>query len=154
MGLFVWLPNTATTTSSCEDAKLQRSPSTENFLRLVRQEIEAVSPFALQAWNCEDTCSTASLIQAVMREELANAGIHPLCALSRPAVSPFPFYHPLSTYSRDRDLNQWCTRDDRPVCFNCNRVGYISHYFHHRWPSSPRTLYRAEDILMLTFSRP
>lgn len=144
--LFVRLPNVATTTSSCKDVQPQPPPSTENFLRLVRREIEAASPSALQVWTFEETRPTVSLIQAGMCEELANAGIQPLCALSRPAVSPVPSYHPLSTYSRDRDPNQWRTRDDRPIRFNCYGVGHISHYCHHRWPSSPRALYRAEDI--------
>lgn len=141
---FVRLPNTAAS-SSCEDVQ---PPGTENLLRLVRREIEAASPSVPPIRSYDESRPAVSLIQAVVREELANAGIRPTCSVSSPTVGNFfrpP--RPQSTYLRYRDPNLWRTHDDKPICFNCNGVGHISRHCRYRQISSPRPAYayRPED---------
>lgn len=82
---FVRLPNTAAS-SSCEDVQ---PLGAENLLRLVRRDIEAASPSVHPARSYDESSPAVSLIQAVVREELANAGIHPICSVSSPTVGNF-----------------------------------------------------------------
>lgn len=82
---FVRLHNTAAS-SSCEDVQ---PPGAENVLRLVRREIEAASPSVPPARSYDESRPAVSLIQAVVREELANAGIRPTCSVSSPTVGNF-----------------------------------------------------------------
>uniref|UniRef100_A0A6G5A3R4 Putative secreted protein n=1 Tax=Rhipicephalus microplus TaxID=6941 RepID=A0A6G5A3R4_RHIMP len=68
------LPNTAAT-SSCEDSAAPRSLAPPaNIARIVRQELEAMAPASYQP-PAQDNWATASLIQAVVRQEFDNLGV-------------------------------------------------------------------------------
>lgn len=154
-GQFVRLPNTAAT-SSCEDAhSALQSSNTDSVVRIVRREIEAASP-SFSARPSEDTQSTIALIHAVVREELANAGIQPVCSITRPPVSPAPVHRPPPTFRRYRDPAQWRTPDDKPICFHCSGVGHISRYCRYRQPSFSRSPfhYRYNDNQRQPFHAP
>lgn len=128
---FTRLPNTAAT-STCEDLRSPPVPAaSDDLVRIVRREIEAASPVPLQVGSSDDTRATVSLIQTVVRQELANAGLQTLCPVSRPDYRP-PRAPELSRgpYVRPRFQNtaEWRTSDDRPICFSCRRVGHISRH--------------------------
>lgn len=88
---FSRLPNTAAT-SSCEDLfdlpSLQPSSTTANITRIVRRELEAISPAVVPPQAPANTMATISLIQSVVRQEFANMGIGPGTSVRRPDVSP------------------------------------------------------------------
>uniref|UniRef100_L7M0E9 CCHC-type domain-containing protein n=1 Tax=Rhipicephalus pulchellus TaxID=72859 RepID=L7M0E9_RHIPC len=130
---FTRLPNTAAT-STCEDLRMEAQPipNSNDITRIVRREIEAASPAPLRALAPSDPQPTISLIQTVVRQELANAGLQTICSVHRPdAVTP-PSWNPRPYYRRpapsNRDPNAWRTPDDRPICFRCERVGHISRH--------------------------
>ncbi|KAH6946153.1 hypothetical protein HPB50_011906 [Hyalomma asiaticum] len=82
------------------------------------------------------------LLQAVVCNELANAGIQPVCSVTRPPIRPTtPFHRPPPTVRRYRDPAQWRTPDDKPICFTCSGVGHISRYCPYRQPSYFRSTY-------------
>lgn len=132
------LPNTAAT-SSCNDPPASHPPATPSLTQVIRRELEAMAPSS----HCPHTHDnmTISLIQAVVRQEIANMDIQsavrprptpttPVIASAAPRQS-FP--------SRYRNPSEWRTPDDRPICFACSRVGHISrHCRSSRWYSSPR----------------
>ena len=140
---FSRLPNTAAT-STCEDIRPPPAPAAaENIVRLVRREIEAASPVPAQA-RAPDDSHTISLIQTVVRQELANAGIQTLCPVNRPDYRPpAPPDLPRNSYARPRYRNsaEWRTSDDRPICFCCGRVGHISRHCRSSWNSQPWPTY-------------
>lgn len=151
---FARLPNTAAT-SSCEGAFFSSCPppttcntdtgtATDAVTRIVRREIEAMAPAAVQSRMTDSNLPTVSLIQAVVREEFANMGLHPVYSVSHqpvqqapapPATSAFRNEYVLSRY---RNPAEWRTPDDRPICFNCRRVGHVARYCQQRWFQFPR----------------
>lgn len=152
---FFRLPHTAAT-SSCADAATPPRPSptddlpthTDTLTTIVRREIEAMAPAIAPQYGHAQNAPTVALIQAVVREEVANLGIHPVCALTcshAPASSSTPFsrsgmpsrYDAPPRYPR-RSPNEWRTADNRPICFNCSRVGHVSRYCRYRWSSPPQ----------------
>lgn len=136
---FARLPNTAAT-STCEDSpKFTQATSSENVTRIVRRELEAMAPAAIASDGPQDNASTVSLIQAVVRQEIANLGITPVCAVrtteSSASVNQIPVY-PSRYPSRYRNPAEWRTSDDRPICFHCSRAGHIARYCRNRWSSN------------------
>lgn len=146
---FTRLPNTAAT-SSCTDPTDQSSlpPPSENVTRIVRRELEAAFPVSPQQTSWTNTAETISLIQSVVRQEIANMGLPSACSLSRPDTGPAPTprsyrsppYSARYPYSA-RNPSDWRTPDDRPICFCCGRIGHVSHHCRSRWPSPPRNTF-------------
>lgn len=127
------LPNTAAT-SSCDDS-VRPVPRCDNLTRIIRREVEAAQPVATPFPTPDPSPTTISLIQAVVRQELSNVGLHPI----QPVYSAEPFYRRPSAprfgsnYSRQRNLSEWRTLDDKPICFNCRRVGHIARHCRNHW---------------------
>ncbi|XP_077506801.1 uncharacterized protein LOC144116014 [Amblyomma americanum] len=130
------LPNTAAT-SSCEDLPTVQQPSNPaNITRIVRRELEAMTPVAFAP---QPPPATIALIQAVVHQEFANVGLNsglpyalpctptiaPLVAAASPTPATPPRYH----YRNPAD---WRTSDDRPICFTCSPVDHISRHCHSR----------------------
>lgn len=148
---FTRLPNTAAT-SSCEDLfppigplrpSGTESPS-ENLTRIIRREIEAITPATPSYRDVDTPVPTVAIIKNVIHEELVNLGLHPVCAISHPTPGSrraFRDHAAGSTYGspryRPRNPAEWRTQDDKPICFNCERPGHIARYCQRRW-SSPR----------------
>lgn len=129
---FVRLPNTAAT-STCQDPPtFTQATSSENVTRIVRRELEAMVPADVPQANA----STVSLIQAVVRQEIANLGIAPVCSIRTPESTP-AVVNQIPVYpSRYRNPAEWRTTDDRPICFHCSRVGHIARHCRNRWSST------------------
>lgn len=131
------LPNTASS-SSCEDV-FPQPPRCDNLTRIIRREVEAAQPVTSTFPTPDPSPTTISVIQAVVREELSNIGLHPV----GPVYSAEPFYRRASaprpyTYARQHNLSEWRTLEDKPICFNCRRVGHIARYCHNHWASPTR----------------
>lgn len=142
---FLRLPNTAAT-SSCEDLQppCSQPHNNESVVRIVRREIEAASPSFLT--RPSDDRPTISLIQQVVREELANVGLQPVCSLTEPRVSTIAPSPAPERFRRYRDPAQWRTQDDKPICFHCHGVGHISRYCRFRtYPPRSFPGYRRDD---------
>lgn len=137
-------PNTAAT-SSCEDLPTLHQPAApENVTRIVRRELEAMAPVPVMS-NDNTTGSnlaTVSLIQAVVRQEIANMGISPnLQSANATPNSASPVVAaatPTLPSAPRRNPAEWRTLDDRPICFTCHRIGHIARHCRSRWISSPR----------------
>ncbi|XP_077485819.1 uncharacterized protein LOC144096828 [Amblyomma americanum] len=72
------LPNTAAT-SSCEDLLHRQTPAPPQIVtRIIRSELEAMSPASLHLRDGDNHLPTISMVQAVVRQELANLGLEPL----------------------------------------------------------------------------
>lgn len=148
---FARLPNTAAT-STCEAAflpsppppvtrSMDTGPSDNVVTRIVRRELEAMAPAAVPPRMTESNFPTVSLIQAVVREEFANMGIHPVCSVSHHPLRQAPpraVFRSDYVSSRYRNPAEWRTPDDRPICFNCRRVGHVARYCQRRWFQFPR----------------
>lgn len=148
---FTRLPNTAAT-STCEAAclstrtppttfNMDTEPAADTVTRIVRREIEAMTPAAVPPRLTDNNLPAISLIQAVVREEFENMGFHPVCSVSHQPVRQAPARAAFcGDYgrSRYRDPAEWRTPDDRPICFNCRRVGHVARYCQHRWFQFPR----------------
>lgn len=141
---FTRLPNTAAT-SSCEDglsSHRQSSPASE-ITRIVRREIEAITPTLPANGHVDLQVPQVCLVQSIVREELSNLGFD-VCAVaqSRPIgfrsrSPPRPRSPPQErSYPRSRNPAEWRTADDRPICFNCRRIGHVARYCHNHWSSS------------------
>lgn len=136
------LPNTAAS-SSCEDLPTLRQPSDPaNLTRIVRRELEAMTP-AVSSLPLPD--NTLALIQAVVRQEVANLAVPSPRVVDNAHASPDPPVIAAATYSRSfspryryRNPAEWRTSDDRPICFTCSRVGHISRHCRSRWSPPPR----------------
>ncbi|KAH8024679.1 hypothetical protein HPB51_000510 [Rhipicephalus microplus] len=108
------------------------------------REIEAASPSFLT--RPSDDRPTISLIQQVVREELANVGLQPVCSLTEPRVSTIAPSPAPERFRRYRDPAQWRTQDDKPICFHCHGVGHISRYCRFRtYPPRSFPGYRRDD---------
>ncbi|KAH8040265.1 hypothetical protein HPB51_009813 [Rhipicephalus microplus] len=98
-----------------------------------------MAPAAIASDGPKDNASTVSLIQAVVRQEIANLGITPVCAVrpneSSASVNQIRVY-PSRYPSRYRNPAEWRTSDDRPICFHCSRAGHIARYCRNRWSSN------------------
>ncbi|XP_077557134.1 uncharacterized protein LOC144172118 [Haemaphysalis longicornis] len=141
---FARLPHTAAT-SSCEDGNLQARipclqdpvPSSSDITKIVRRELEAMTPTtAVPYMPDRNDLHTVAVIQAVVRDQIANMGLHPVCSLSSPFGQGFrsPGSHnerPPPRYPR-RNPAEWRTPDDKPICFHCSRVGHIARYCRSR----------------------
>lgn len=140
------LPNTAVT-SSCEDlpprpasaAEVSPTP-TASITQVVRRELEAMAP-ALSNQAPDSGTHMVPLIQAVVRQEIATMGFPTACSANCRNVRPnYTFAEPRTDFglprSRTRNLAEWRTADDRPICFNCRRVGHVARYCRSRWLSS------------------
>lgn len=141
---FARLPNTAATSSCEERPPSNLSPPSAELTRIVRREIEAMAPASLFTnSNAGDSSTPAvSLVQAIVRNELANLGVHAACAVVSPtsasgAPTSFPRYPRFAP--RSRNPADWRTEDDRPICFHCRRVGHVARYCHNRWSFPQRT---------------
>lgn len=135
------LPNTAAT-SSCEDLPtLHQPPAPENVTRIVRRELEAMAPAMSSVSAPGHNLDAVSMIQAVVRQEIANMGISPphqnapATSSSAPVVAAAT---PNRTFAPRRNPAEWRTHDDRPICFTCHRIGHIARHCRSRWTSSPR----------------
>lgn len=131
------LPNTAAT-SSCDDLFHQPSRC-DNLTRIIRREVEAAQPAAPSFPSPDHSPATISLIQAVVRQELSNVGLHSV----RSVRSEPPSYRtnqPRSSHSSygQRNPSEWRTVDDKPICFNCRRIGHIARHCRSRWTSPTR----------------
>lgn len=140
---FARLPNTPAT-SSCADAP--RPNNTGDVTRIVRREIEAAYPAAFDSSSSNAPAVTVSLIQAVVRQEFANMGLHTVCSAHRPDTHPASSITPRPTSyypPRFRNPSEWRTADDKPICFHCRRIGHISRHCRSRWSSPTRSTYTA-----------
>ncbi|KAH8022709.1 hypothetical protein HPB51_001930 [Rhipicephalus microplus] len=82
----------------------------------------------------------------VVREELANVGLQPVCSLTEPRVSTIAPSPAPERFRRYRDPAQWRTQDDKPICFHCHGVGHISRYCRFRtYPPRSFPGYRRDD---------
>ncbi|XP_077484186.1 uncharacterized protein LOC144094138 [Amblyomma americanum] len=143
------LPNTAAR-STCEDLPTLRQPSNpDHVTRIVRRELEALAPVTPNAPLSANTLATISLIQAVVRQEVANLGMpsshRPVEPRSARPISPVVATATarntfVPSYTRYRNPDEWRTPDDRPICFTCSRVGHISRHCRSRWSAPPRPL--------------
>lgn len=130
---FTRLPNTAAT-STCENPRLPSTESSSDVVRIVRREIEAAAPLTSPTLNSDNHHATVSLIQSVVRQELANVGLNNICSIHRPEYAPptptvaVTPNRRFSAPPRYRNPAEWRTPDDRPICFNCGRVGHISRH--------------------------
>ncbi|XP_077494385.1 uncharacterized protein LOC144105048 [Amblyomma americanum] len=125
------LPNTAAT-SSCEDLLHRQFPAPpENVTRIIRRELEAMSSASPPLHDGDNHLPTISMVQAVVRQELANLGLQPVSPVrpSSPpditAIAPDRLSH---FAPRRRNPNDWRTPDDRPICFLCPRIGHRHHF--------------------------
>ncbi|XP_077563194.1 uncharacterized protein LOC144178922 [Haemaphysalis longicornis] len=100
---FARLPHTAAT-SSCEDANLQARlrclqdpvPPSSDINKIVRRELEAMTPTtAVPYMPDQNDLHTVAVIQGVVRDQIANMGLHPIQPF---AVAPTPPV-PLTTAS-------------------------------------------------------
>lgn len=115
---------------------------TENITKIARRELEAIAPSALVEPAPEWTSPSVPLIQAVVRQELANNGISTVCSFARQitlrsvptTVGPCDY---VQRRFQMRNPGEWLTPDDRPICFQCSRVGPVVEYCRSRWISSP-----------------
>ncbi|XP_037514859.1 scoloptoxin SSD14-like [Rhipicephalus sanguineus] len=134
------LPNTAAT-SSCEDPpRLVQSTAPEDITRLIRRELEAMSPAPVHS-DFRNNMPSISPIQAVVREEIASLGMPSLCSVRHTntyQVSPATRSQPQSFVPPRRNPAEWRTVDDRPICFNCSRIGHIARHCRSRLSSPPR----------------
>lgn len=135
---FSRLPNTPAT-SSCSALPATR-PFQENVTRIVRREIEAASPAPLHPRPLDGTfdpaAPTISVIQAVVRQEIANLGIPTACSVSRPDSASIPMatsFNDQYFAPRPRNPAEWRTPDDKPICFRCHRVGHVSRHCRSTW---------------------
>lgn len=138
---FARLPNTAPT-SSCAD--VPRSTSNDaNVTRIVRREIEAAYPATCEPSTCSPPAVPVSMIQAVVRQEIASMGLHSVCSVNHVDSRPHPPTAPPSpTQFQPRFRNaEWRTADDRPICFICHRIGHISRHCRNRWNSPAQHTY-------------
>lgn len=105
---------------------------------------------AAQQQSVHNNLATISLIQSVMRQEVANMGVLPPCTASHThypmcptrqntqhhdapfaiAAASVPRFPPCY-----RNLSEWRTLDDRSICFSCSR--HISSRCRHLWYSQP-----------------
>ncbi|XP_077535931.1 uncharacterized protein LOC144148230 [Haemaphysalis longicornis] len=156
---FTRLPNTAAT-SSCEDnlqppagqrTSTGMPPTPDNITRIVRREIEAIAPTCFSHDAQTSSAVPVPLIQAVVREELLNLGVQPICSVSHPCAR---YRSPISPSRRDnmpqrfqsRLADEWRTPDDRPICFNCRRVGQVARYCRSRpFPPHQNNFYQYPD---------
>ncbi|KAH8039458.1 hypothetical protein HPB51_007336 [Rhipicephalus microplus] len=142
---FTRLPNTAAT-SSCEDeltSHRQSSPASE-ITRIVRREIEAITPALPSNGHVDSQVPQVCLVQSIVQEELSNLGFD-VCAVAQ--CRPFGFRSrspPRArlppqerSFPRSRNPPEWRTADDRPICFNCRRIGHVARYCRNHWSSSP-----------------
>lgn len=139
---FARLPNTAAT-SSCEDQPPRPHDTTPSptLTRLIRREVEAMSPATSPQYLAGPDTATISLIQAVVRQEIDNLGVPSVCAFHQAGSSdprPPPSSRRQYSYPRGRNPADWRTPDDRPICFHCRGIGHISRYCRNRWSSPPR----------------
>lgn len=157
---FTRLPHTAAT-SSCTDLTTPPSsptapgpmPHSDTLTKIVRREIEAMAPATVYHHGHDPTLPTISLIQAVVREEVANLGIQPVCAMACPDVrqnlppsfsrNSFPRRYDAPPRYRRRNPAEWRTPDDRPICFECSRVGHVARYCRQRWTSPAHSRFSA-----------
>lgn len=152
------LPNTAAT-SSCEAPFAPSRPppseaTPETVTRIVRREIEAMTPVPGHHSIADGNLPAISVIQAVVRDEIASMGLHPVCHVSYSAHHQLPSQSASCSHNDHvqcpsnvrsqrrppsyRNLAEWRTPDDRPICFNCRRVGHVARYCRSRWsPSAP-----------------
>lgn len=140
---FARLPNTAAT-STCEDqpSRHPEVPPSPALTRLIRREVEAMSPATLPPYLAGPDAATVSLIQTVVRQEIDNLGARSICAFHNTGnCSPCPAQPARRQYSftRSRNPEEWRTPDDRPICFRCRGVGHIARYCRNRWSSPQRT---------------
>lgn len=155
---FMRLPNTAAT-SSCEDPLPRSLPAEmteESVTRIVRRELEAMTPITPQHAAPNVNLPTLSAIKTVVRDEIAALGLQPACHMSHPVGRPFPVHAASYRYYGSaqssvaplrpeyetrsyRNPAEWRTPDDRPICFNCRRVGHVARYCQSRWFSSAQT---------------
>lgn len=155
---FVRLPNTAAT-SSCEAPFSPSRPApaestADTVTRIVRREIEAMTPATAQLSVTDGNLPALSVIQAVVRDEIASMGFQPVCYVSHPVgrqvpanaalvnqhghVPSAPTFHAEYGPQSYRNPALWRTSDDRPICFHCRRVGHVARYCRSRWFSSAR----------------
>lgn len=137
---FPRLPNTAAT-STCEDLRSLPTPNrSDDIVHIIRREIEAASPIPTPTLGSDNCQSTVSLIQTVVRQELANAGLTNVCSINRPDyASSTSVMRPrnVNTPPRYRNPAEWRTPDDKPICFTCGRIGHISRHCRSSWNSTP-----------------
>lgn len=139
---FTRLPNTAAT-SSCEDYPAHPADSTspDSVTRIVRRELEAISPAAFERPPTDTTIATVALVQSVVRQELDKRGVGSLFSVTRPDNYDAPRGTPFRDYygpPRSRNPAEWRTPDDRPICFTCCRIGHVARYCPIRWPFRSR----------------
>lgn len=144
--VFARLPNTAAT-SSCEECtrtQPQASVSLDQVTQIVRRELEAMAPAPAYAGSGDSAAITAPIVQAIVRQELANVGIHSVCAVASPQPTSWrqqSSYYGQRFPTQYRDPAVWRTTDNRPICFRCRRTGHVARYCNTRWSSPPRASY-------------
>lgn len=153
---FIRLPHTAAT-SSCSDVTAPpRPPPTpdpmahsDTLTKIVRREIEAMTPAPAHPYGHDHNLPTISLIKAVVREEVANLGIPSVCPMVYPdsrqniphsfATTGLPRRYDAPPRYHRRNPMEWRTPDNRPICFECSRVGHVARYCRQRWTSPPQS---------------
>ncbi|XP_077497876.1 uncharacterized protein LOC144108538 [Amblyomma americanum] len=135
---FSRLPNTAAT-SSCEDHRSpSRTPSdapavTDSVTRIVRRELEALAPVISPPSVPDTTLPAVSLIQAVVRQELAHLNLAPaVCAIRSPDTPqppPCAFRRTYYSLPRSRNPNDWRTSDDQGLPNAVKGILYNAVYY-------------------------
>ncbi|XP_075735278.1 uncharacterized protein LOC142776126 isoform X1 [Rhipicephalus microplus] len=76
---FTRLPNT-TATWSCEDRPALQTPLTaEHMSKIIKRELEALSPASTCSHACDSSPQMVPLLHAIVRQELSNAGLASEC---------------------------------------------------------------------------
>lgn len=135
---FARLPNTAATWS-CDDVPVVQAPLTaEHVTKIIRRELEAMAPTSPCSRACDSSSQMVPLVHALVRQELSSAGLNseytpvPSRPMNRRRPSR-PYAQGQSRPVPPRDPAEWRTPDDRPICFNCHRVGHVARHCNNSW---------------------
>ncbi|KAH8026795.1 hypothetical protein HPB51_024910 [Rhipicephalus microplus] len=99
---FVRLPNTAATWS-CEDGPALQTPLTaEHVTKIIRRELEALSPASVGSHACDSSPQMVPLVHAIVRQELSDAELASECTTA--PSQPIDRRQPPVSYAQSQNL--------------------------------------------------